>query len=106
MYIASKACCTRELAADIRLTGRIAERVRPSALQLFSRRGDDYAGGPLFSFFQELFGVQQRTLQAPIIGGPLRVWFALEMRAHALHLGIKVVEVVQHERFREHGEFA
>ena len=42
-----------------------------------------------------------------IVAGPgacPNLRFALELRAHALHLGIEIVEIVQHERFRKHGQ--
>ena len=55
---------------------------------------------------QELGGVQQRPAQRWIVAGPgtFRFASALKLRPHGLHLRIEIVEIVQHERFREHGQ--
>src|SRR5215469_10081757 len=55
---------------------------------------------------KELGTVEQGAPKRSVVAGPgtLEVSFALEVGAHTLHLGIEVVKVVKHERFREHGQ--
>ena len=55
---------------------------------------------------QEFRGVQQGAAQRRIVTGPgaLRFSAALELGAHGFHLGIEVIEIVQHQRFGEHGQ--
>src|ERR1017187_4955464 len=70
------------------------------------------AGGGIFrrrNFFwrQKLLGIQKWAAEGGVVAGPgaVETGFALEMGAHGFHFGIEVVEIVQHERFREHRKF-
>ena len=55
-------------------------------------------------FSPEIFGIEQRTFQAMIIGSPVSIRIAQKLRAHAFHLGIKIVKIMQHQRFWKHGQ--
>src|SRR5208282_4897366 len=55
---------------------------------------------------QEFSGIEQRSPQRRIVAGPRPFEFslAIEVGAHGFHLGIQIVEVVQHERLGKHGQ--
>ena len=57
--------------------------------------------------FQKLLRVQQRTRQRGVVSGPGRIQLgiALELRPHGFHLGIQIVQIVQHQRLGEHRQF-
>src|SRR5215472_5673176 len=59
-----------------------------------------------FPFLQELLAVQQWSPQRWVVAGPwcLEIAVPLELRAHAFHLRIEIIEIVQHERLGEHGK--
>ena len=65
----------------------------------FWRRGHNW-----LLLLQEFCRIQQRTAQRRIVPGPRAIGgsFAFEMRPHAFHLGIEVVEIMQHQSLGEH----
>src|SRR5579864_1226710 len=71
----------------------------------------DRLGGGLFRgsrFFRgyKFFGVEEWATQRGVVAGPgtVEAGFTFEVGAHGFHLGIEVVEIVEHERLREHGQ--
>src|ERR1700677_5218504 len=65
-----------------------------------------YAGPCRLSLLtaQEFSGIEQRPVKRGVLAGPRSLEFrlALEVGTHCLHLGVQIVEIVQHKRFREH----
>src|SRR5437899_1644071 len=71
----------------------------------FGRRGHSRV---LRSFrLKEFRGIQERPAHRRVIARPGSVDLGLtfEMRPHGLHLGIEIVEVMEHECFRKHRQF-
>src|SRR6266446_4768929 len=56
---------------------------------------------------KEFRGIQERPAHRWVVAGPGSVELSLtfEVRPHGLHLGIEIVQVMEHERFGKHGQF-
>ena len=60
-----------------------------------------------FFWGKKLLGVDKRAAEGGVVAGPraIETGFALEMGAHGFHFGVEVIEIVQHQGFREHRQF-
>src|SRR5580698_9836020 len=75
-----------------------------SWLRLFGR-GFSLGGRPLLALLK-FSRVQQRTPKRRVIARPrtLQPGLALEVGAHGLHLRIEIIQIMQRQRFRKHGQ--